>query len=400
MGNKKVLRRLYLERVILIIPVYGLFGYLWGSNSGAGRYYLSDSVEMLEFILVFVLGSTWYLMKRMRSGREVSFVNALPITKGQQMAALTEVVFLLSILFIVMGEVQLGYFSRLWLAPGEFVLNVSVKTSAVFCAACMLIWLLSHYMLGLGQVFLGSLALAGCYGMFCSVGSMFQKILGVPGNHPVLLGWNFWSVLVSPVRHFNAWRMGNQAAFQEEALPAAYEKLVHVPELTWRIKGIGIAFFLLLTVTVSFLCIRMAKKSYQGGDFGAKRLHQPFHDAWKGVLICTLCLLFFGTAGSVYLQAWVEKGYALLSTGPADISDNDILNFELVDVTAKDLTGRVSYQGIGIDYRGDFWKYSHYVIRPRMYAKAVAVGSILTGGAAAVSIILIRRRGRRKGKAS
>ena len=79
--------RVYLERVVLAAPAFWLLTFLWGNYArrvGMEWQYGRHSAYIMGMELAFTVGLAWHLMKTMRGEREHSFVNALPVTKGQQ----------------------------------------------------------------------------------------------------------------------------------------------------------------------------------------------------------------------------------------------------------------------------------------------------------------------------
>lgn len=206
--NKRALWWVYLEQVLLALPAFWLITYLWCNyirEVGEEEHYGRQSVTVTGLVLIFVLGLTWYLMRKMRSQREYSFVNALPVTKGQQITALAGVMLLFTAIVTVIGEIQLCYFNDINIPLGEILLSILVKTVAVFCVDCISIWIFSHRVPGVGGILLWISGLGIGVGMVDYLCRMFQRIFGTTGNRPLYSVWNLWSMLTVPIRDYNDW---------------------------------------------------------------------------------------------------------------------------------------------------------------------------------------------------
>lgn len=387
--KNNVLWWVYMEQFILAVPAFWFLTYLWGNyhrNMGNEEGYGMYSVYITGLILLFVVGITWYLMRKMRHQKYYSFINALPVTKGQQIVILAGTMLFFTLVLTVIGEVQLYYFYHPDFTLGEGVISVLVKLAAVFCVDGMFIWIFSHRVPEFGILLLGGLGLGILYGMLQGICNMLQMIFGVPGNRLSYIIWNLWSVLTVSMGDFNR-QEGTWANFDFSELPLSYQKMFEVPVLTWKLKGGCAIIFLTCMLVLSLLFIRGAKRNYQTGDLARQRIHQPFHKMWRVLALCMVCGVFTGTAGSLYLQFNVEQEYKNFQTGawqygevPEDILEDRMeYGTPAIHINIRDFTGKRSCWGEGAEYHGDFWKYHHYVMNSSLFARVFSVSSIFSG---------------------
>lgn len=386
--KNSILRRVYLEQIIFMVPAFWLLTYLWRNyyrDVGNGKEgYEWYGIFMIVLAVFFIVGITWYLMRKIRNEKSYSFMNALPITKTQELTVLIGVMFFLTVVLNIIGEMQLYFFYQQNITFGELLINIGVKTAVVFCVDCFFIWIFSHGVPGLGIFLLGILGAGICCGMLHSICEMFQKIFGILGNKPLYMGWNLWSFLTVPIQDFN--REG-QINHTVDELSSSYQSLLDIPVLTWDRKVKGDFIFIICMIVIIFLFIKQAKKNYAAGDLAAKRVHYPFHRAWKVILICLVCGAVTGTLGSLFLQYYEFSEYKDTIPAVSDRSEEveqglteDNVRYGIeYKVKIVDFTGKRSCWGQVVQYRGRFWVYDHYHMKSSIFAKVVAIGSVLNG---------------------
>lgn len=403
--KNNVLWRVYIEQFILAVPAFWFLTYLWGNYSstiGKEEDYGMYSVYITGMILLFVVGITWYLMRKMRSQKNYSFINALPVTKGQQIVILAGTMLFFTMVLTVIGEVQLYYFYHPDFTLGEEAISILVKLAAVFCVDSMFIWIFSHCVPGFGFLLLGGLGVGIFYGMLQGVCNMLQIIFGIPGNRLSYIIWNLWSILTVSMGDFNR-QEGTWANFDFSEWPLSYQEMFEVPLLTWKLKGGCAIIFLSCMLVLSLLFIRVAKKNYQTGDLARQRIHYPFHKMWRVLVLCIVCGVFTGTAGSLYLQFYEDRVYNnTLTDILTDVPEEIILDkmeygIPVTLVYFRDFTGKQNCWGEGAEYHGCFWKYNRYVMNSSMFARILSVSSIFVGviGALVVCYQSYRKKKRR-----
>lgn len=378
--NNRVLWRVYLEQVAVAVPAFWLMTYLWGNYGrevGDGMHYGRQSVIITGLVLAFVLGLTWHLMRKMRSDRECSFVNALPVTKGQQITALAGVMLLFTAVLTVIGEGQLCYFNEHSASLGEILLSIVVKTVAVFCVDGICIWIFSHMVPGAGGLLLWISGLVICLRMLDFLCDIFQKIFGVPGNRPLYTIWNLWCILTVPIQDYNSWGASYRERKHFLMLPSFYQKLLDVPVLTWGRKGLGIVLFVAVAAVLAFAFVTLARRNYQAGDLAGKRIHRPFRKTLEIFFVCALCSVCTGALGGFYLQCETEGGYDLHDISADEIDALEDYGFD--GISGRDFRERRTYWGEEIYYPGAFRKYHYYMTSSSGFAKEFILDSVLGG---------------------
>lgn len=377
--------RVYLERVVLAAPAFWLLTFLWGNYArrvGMEWQYGRHSAYIMGMELAFTVGLAWHLIKTMRGEREHSFVNALPVTKGQQVTALAGVLLLLAVALTVIGEGQLYYFYGNSASLGDLLVSVLVKTAAVYFGASLSLWGFSHIMPEVGELLLWGSGLCICLGMLDFVSGMFQKIYGVPGNRLLYSAWNLWCILTVPIREYRGWADAVRESESFASLPATYQELVDAPPLDWGKKGWWAVLCVTVAIGFILLFLSMARRNFQAGDLARKRSHRPFQKAVQVVAVCALCSLCTGAVGGFYLQNWVEG-----SDARGQLSEDSMdacLKYGVSGVTGTDFRERRTYWGEEIDYHGVFWKYNCYRTESSGFAKKFAVDSVIAGTVAAL----------------
>lgn len=380
--RNNALWRVYLERVVLAVPAFWLLTFLWGNYAdalGMEWQYGKHAALITAMELAFVLGLAWHLVRTVRGIGEHSFVNALPVTKGQQMSALAGVLFLLTVVLAVIGDMQLCYFYGNSPPLGDILVSILVKVVAVFCAVSVSLWVFSHIVPEVGGLLLWASGLSICLSMLDFVCGIFQKIYGVPGNHPLYSAWNLWCILTVPIERYCGWAEAVRESESFASLPPSYQKLVDAPMLTWGRKGWCAVLFVIVVIGFILLFLTLARRNFQVGDLARKRFHRPFRKALEVVAVCALCSLCSGAAGGFYLQYQVDQAYDSQGRELSEDAIDALSKYRIEGIAGRDFRERRTYWGEEVDYPGAFWKYNHYMTESSGFAKEFAMDSVIAG---------------------